>query len=94
VLRLREAHPKRSRTKSPAYIAMVLSPKGQSFGNLNQSRTPAAEHFACRIVNLPNAPMGQLDESAQHILATSADVFKSFQSLAAIDASEARGALR
>jgi hypothetical protein len=90
VLRLREAHPKRLRNEvasyQAAYIAMALSPTALSLGNLNQSLTPAWARNTLHVGSSTSQTLrrGAMDESAEHILATSADFFERFQSPAAI----------
>jgi hypothetical protein len=71
-----------------AYIAMFRSPTALSLGNFNQSRTPAWAPNTLHVGSSTSQTLRreQLDESAQHILATSADFFKRFQSPAAIAA--------
>jgi hypothetical protein len=95
VLRVRKAHPKRSKTKSPANWQLIYRNGPVAHGaesRQSQSVTHTclgAEHFACGIVSVSTLRREQLDDSPQHILATSADFFKRFQSPAAIGASEA-----
>ena len=64
---------------------MVRSPTALSLGNFNQSRTPAWAPNTLHVGSSTCQTLRreQLDESAQHILATSADFFKRFHSAAA-----------